>query len=145
MNLIEKIRLKAPFSLRTKLILSFIVIIFVGGSGTTILGTRLVANTLIRQAQRRVKHDLGSAWMVYNEKLNEVRNVLQFTAARESISEAMQHNQKELLQKYLNRVRIKNNLDILTLTDHRGTVILRTRNPGVVGDKQSQHEIIRVA
>jgi two-component system NtrC family sensor kinase len=145
MNLIEEIRLKAPFSLRTKLILSFLVIIFVGGSGTTILGTRLVANTLIRQAQRRVKHDLASAWMVYNEKLKEIRNIIQFTAASESISEAMQTNQKELLQRYLNRVRIKNNLDILTLTDSRGKVILRTRNPGVVGDDQSQDEIISVA
>ena len=47
MKLIDRLRSKDPFSLRTKLILSFIVIIFVGGSGTTILGTRLVANTLM--------------------------------------------------------------------------------------------------
>ena len=73
MKLIDRLRRKDPFSLRTKLILSFIVIIFVGGSGTTILGTRLVANTLIRQAQRKVTHDLASAWMIYNEKLNEIK------------------------------------------------------------------------
>ena len=90
MELIEKIRHKVPFSLRTKLILSFIVIIFVGGTGTTIMGTRLVANTLIRQAQRKVTHDLASAWMVYNEKLNEIKNIITFTAAREAIAEAME-------------------------------------------------------
>ena len=145
MKLIDRLRRKDPFSLRTKLILSFIVIIFVGGSGTTILGTRLVANTLIRQAQRKVTHDLASAWMIYNEKLNEVRNIITFTAARESIAEALQNNQRELLQRYLNRVRIENDLDILTLTNDRGEVIVRTRNTGVVGDSQSQDEIVHVA
>ena len=132
MKLIDRLRRKDPFSLRTKLILSFIVIIFVGGSGTTILGTRLVANTLIRQAQKKVTHDLASAWMIYNEKLNEIKNIISFTAARESIAEALQGNQRELL-------------DILTLTNDRGEVIVRTRNTGVVGDSQSQDEIVHLA
>jgi two-component system NtrC family sensor kinase len=145
MKLIDRLRRKDPFSLRTKLILSFIVIIFVGGSGTTILGTRLVANTLIRQAQKKVTHDLASAWMIYNEKLNEIKNIISFTAARESIAEALQGNQRELLQRYLNRVRIENDLDILTLTNDRGEVIVRTRNTGVVGDSQSQDEIVHLA
>ena len=145
MELIEKIRNKVPFSLRTKLILSFIVIIFVGGTGTTILGTRLVANTLIRQAQRKVTHDLASAWMIYNEKLNEIKNIVTFTAARESIAEAMQNNQKDLLQQYLNRVRVENGLDILTLTDDRGRVLLRTRNPEVMDDDQSKDEVVGLA
>jgi two-component system NtrC family sensor kinase len=145
MELIEKIRHKVPFSLRTKLILSFIVIIFVGGTGTTILGTRLVANTLIRQAQRKVTHDLASAWMVYNEKLNEIKNIITFTAARESIAEAMQQNQRDLLLQYLNRVRVENGLDILTLTDDRGRVLLRTRNTEAMGDDQSRDEIVRLA
>jgi two-component system NtrC family sensor kinase len=145
MGLIEKIRHKVPFSLRTKLILSFIVIIFVGGTGTTILGTRMVANTLIRQAQRKVTHDLASAWMVYNEKLNEIKNIITFTAARESIAEAMQQNQRDLLLQYLNRVRVENGLDILTLTDDQGRVLLRTRNTEAMGDDQSRDEIVRLA
>ena len=145
MKVIEKRRLNVPFTLRTRLILSFLAIIFVGGLGTTIIGTRLVANTLIKQAQKKVTHDLASAWMVYNEKLKEIRNILQFTAARESISEAIRSNQRELLQRYLDRVRIENNLDVLTLTDNRGRVVLRTRNPGVIGNDQSQDEIISVA
>lgn len=145
MKVIEKRRLNVPFTLRTRLILSFLAIIFVGGLGTTIIGTRLVANTLIKQAQKKVTHDLASAWMVYNEKLKEIRNILQFTAARESISEAIRSNQRELLQRYLDRVRIENNLDVLTLTDNRGKVVLRTKNPGVIGDDQSQDEIIGVA
>jgi two-component system NtrC family sensor kinase len=142
---IEKRRLKVPFTLRTRLILSFLAIIFIGGLGTTIIGTRLVVNTLIKQAQKRVTHDLDAAWMIYNEKLKEIRNMLQFTAARESISEAIQYNRKELLHRYLDRVRIENNLDVLTLTDNRGRVVLRTRNPGVIGNDQSQDEIISVA
>ena len=73
MKVIEKRKLNVPFTLRTRLILSFLAIIFVGGLGTTIIGTRLVANTLIKQAQKKVTHDLASAWMIYNEKLKQYR------------------------------------------------------------------------
>jgi len=145
MKVIEKRKLNVPFTLRTRLILSFLAIIFIGGLGTTTIGTRLVVNTLIKQAQNKVTHDLASAWMIYNEKLKEIRNILQFTAAGESISEMIRYNQGKLLQRYLDRVRTENNLDVLTLTDNRGKVVLRTRNTGERGDDQSQDEIISVA
>ncbi|MCK5514221.1 MAG: cache domain-containing protein, partial [Deltaproteobacteria bacterium] len=42
----------------------------------------------------------------------------------------------------LERVRLGNNLDILTLTDKKGKVLIRTRNPYTVGDDQSNDEIV---
>src|SRR4030042_602422 len=134
-----------PLSLRTKLILSFLIVIVIGGIISLILGSRLIKSTLISQAQAKVNHDLASAWMVFHEKLNDIKDTVSLTAARESLQEAIRNQRTEILLRYLNRVRPQYGLDILTLTDSRGRVIVRTRNPELVGDDQSQDEIIRRA
>ena len=108
-------------------------------------GSRLVKNTIIHQAQAKVEHDLAAAWMVFNEKLNDIKEIVSLTAAREGIQEDIKSKSLRILQKKLNRVREEYGLDILTLTDNKGKVIIRTRNPGVVGDDQSQDEIISLA
>jgi len=133
------------FSLQTKLILSFLVVIAFGGLISLFFGQRLVKNTLIQQAQSKVNHDLASAWMVFNEKLNDIKDIVSLTAARESLHEAIKGNRMDILLRYLNRVRNQYGLDILTLTDSRGRVIVRTRNPEVIGDDVSSDEIVSYA
>ncbi len=133
-----------PFSLRTKIILSFLIVIIIGGLLSLSFGSRLVKNTLIDQAQAKVKHDLAAAWMVFNEKLNDIKEIVRLTAAREGIKRATKNNNKDILFRYLSRVREEYGLDVLTLTDSTGIVIVRTRNPDVIGDDQSQDEIIKL-
>jgi two-component system NtrC family sensor kinase len=132
-------------SLRTKIILSFLIVIIIGGLLSLIFGARLVKNTIIHQAQAKVRHDLDSAWMVFHEELNDIKVMVSLTAAREGLHDAIRNNQKDLLLKYLSRVRKEYGLDILTLTDKRGIVIVRTANPEMVGDDQSQDEVVKWA
>ncbi len=134
-----------PLSLRTKLILSFLGVIVLGAILTMIFGSRLVRNTIIDEAQKKVKHDLSSAWMVFDNKLNHIKDIVSFNAERESIRDAIILNRKDILLSYLNRVRSQRGLDILTLTDSSGWVIVRTRNPEIMGDDQSQDEIVKKA
>ena len=133
------------FSLRTKLILSFLLVIIFGGLLALMTGSRLIKNTLISQAQDKVRHDLSAAWMVYNEKLNDIKEIVSLTADRESLHADLKNQRCDILQGYLNRIREDWGLDILTLTDHTGKVMVRTRNPLIVGDDQSQDEIVRWA
>lgn len=134
-----------PLSLRTKLILSFLAVIAFGGLISLIIGWRLVKNTLIGQAQLKVKHDLSAAWMVFNERLNDIKDLVNLTAARESLQEALQKNQLDILLKYLARVREGYSLDFLTLTNAQGQVLVRTSNPRQVGDDQSHDELVSQA
>lgn len=129
-------------SLRAKLILSFLGVILVGAILTMVFGSRLVKKTIIDEAQNKVAHDLSSAWMVFNDKLNYVKDVVSFNVERESIQDAIINKKSDILLRYLNRVRSQRGLDILTLTDSRGTVMVRTRNPEIVGDDQSQDELV---
>jgi two-component system NtrC family sensor kinase len=135
----------SALSLRTKLILSFLIVIIIGGLLSLSFGSRLVKDTIIREAQVKVKHDLSSAWMVFNEYLNDIKEVVSLTADREGLHESIKNNDKDSILRNLNRVREENGLDILNLTDKNGIVVIRTRNPGVIGDDQSQNEIVREA
>jgi two-component system NtrC family sensor kinase len=134
-----------PLSIRTKLILSFLGVILLGAILTMIFGSRLVKNALIGEAQEKVKYDLSSAWMVFDGELSRIRDIVSFTAERESIQEAISIKDNDILLRYLSRVREQRDLDVLTLTDREGKVILRTRNPEVNGDDQSSDEIIKKA
>ena len=132
-------------SIRVKLFLSFFIITILGSLLFVGIGYRLIKNIIISQAQVKVKHDLASAWIVFNEKQNDIRDIIALNAVREGILEDLKKKRIDILLKKLSRIREQQKLDILTLTDHEGKVIVRTRNPEVVGDDQSQDEIIEWA
>src|SRR4030042_4055004 len=132
-------------SLRTKTILSFMVVMILGGLISLYLGQKLVKNTLISQAQKKVDYDLASAWIVFDERLNDIKDLVSLTAARESLQEAVVKGERDLILRRLNRVRVMDGLDILTLTDQQGRVYIRTRNPEITGDDKSQDELVRLA
>jgi len=133
------------FSLRTKIILSFLIVIIIGGLLSLSIGWKLVKNTILSQAQAKVKHDLAAAWMVFNEKLNDIKEIVSLNATREGVHDNIKYGERDILLKKLSRMRKRYRLDILTLTDPRGRIIVRSRNPEVVGDDQSQDEIIKWA
>jgi len=139
---------KKPFEkflslpLRAKFILSFLAVICFGGIISLIFGTRLEHRTIFSLAQAKVRHDLAAAWMVYNEKLNDIRDIVRLNSSRESIQKAVKHNDAETLQRYLGRVREEFSLDTLTLTDSQGRVILRTNQLKIGKDDQLRDPLV---
>jgi len=125
------------FSLRRKLILSFLAVILIGGVVSLFIGTRLEHRTIISLAEAKVRHDLASAWMVYHEKLNSIRDIVQLSAQRKFLGAALQSGRYEGIAAELDATRRQFGLDILTVTDGRGRVIVRSRRPGVSADDQS--------
>lgn len=83
--------------------------------------------------------------MVFNEKLNGIQAVVRLTAARESLCDLLRLRQIDTLIKYLSRVRTENGLDLLTLLDAQGRVVLRTGAPENAGDDLSGDGIVRRA
>jgi two-component system NtrC family sensor kinase len=122
--------------------LSFLAVICFGGIVSLIFGTRLEHRTIISLAEVKVKHDLASAWMVYNEKLNYIKDIIRLNSSHESLQKALLHNERDALERYLGHARKEFNLDILTLADAQGKVILRTANPGVNGDDESRDPLV---
>ncbi len=131
--------------LRVKFILSFLAVISFGGIVSLFFGTRLEHRTIFSLAQAKVRHDLASAWMVYNEKLNDIRDIVRLNAARDSIQKALLARDREVLGRQLGRVRSEFNLDVLSITDETGIVILRASQPESFGDDLSKDPLVRRA
>ena len=128
--------------LRIKFVLSFLIVILFGGLVSLFFGTRLEHRTIIGLAQAKVRHDLASAWMVYNEKLNDIRDIVLLNAGRDAIQAALLAGDREALLRILARVRREFGLDILTIVDRTGQVVLRTTRPEVWGDDQSSDALV---
>lgn len=128
--------------LRTKTLMSFFVVIAVFGLSITILGFSVIKNDIIERVQDKVKNDLNSAREVYSKEIEKVKDIVRFTALRFFIKDAILTNDAKKLRKELEKIRKAESLDILTLTDKNGQVIVRSRNPSVYGDNQAGNELV---
>ncbi|MDX1778951.1 MAG: cache domain-containing protein, partial [Thermodesulfobacteriota bacterium] len=96
----------------------------------------------MERAQQRVKMDINSAWMVYNQRIETLALLVELTAKRDILIEEFKQKNSSPLQFLLEKVRIDNNLDFLTLTDARGFVVVRGRYPYTAGDDQSNDAMV---
>lgn len=139
-NWIKRIRLP----IATKLTLSFLSIILLSSLIFTIVGIQIINNRIIEEAQERVRNDLNTAREIYRERLVHIEQSVEFTAVRLFMTDIVNG---DIHQEYLDElVRFKESesLDILTITDASGNVVLRINNPTVAGDYQGRDELIRV-
>jgi two-component system NtrC family sensor kinase len=129
--------------LRIKLFISFTAVIIISGLASTLLGSSLITAGIINQAQDKVKTDLNSAREIYREKTENIKNVIRFTSVRFFIREAIMENKIDGLKDELEDIRERESLDVLTLTDKNGIVILRSRNPSVSGDSRAEDDLVK--
>ncbi len=129
-------------SLRSKLVVSFLAVIIICGLVVTVVGMQLIGTGIINQAQDKVRIDLNSARHIYQDEIYEVKATLRLTAQRFFIKNAILEGDIETLKTELEGIRKRESLDVLTLTDETGRVIVRTRNPSVNDESQEQDELV---
>jgi two-component system NtrC family sensor kinase len=129
-------------TLQRKIIFSFLIVVIVGGSVALTLGIVLYGKTVLERAQQRVKMDINSAWMVYNQRIETLTLLVQLTAKRDILVAELRNKNAPPLRTLLEKVRIDNDLDFLSLTDTRGFVVVRTRYPYYFGDDQSNDALV---
>jgi two-component system, NtrC family, sensor kinase len=134
--------MRFKLSLRSKIAISFAGVILASGLLTTLTGIQLLGSGTIREAQNRVKLDLNAAREIYNEKLKYVETVLKFTALRSKLKEMLHHQDRKNMGLLLDEVRKESGLDILNITDPKGTVVLRSRNLSSWGDNQYDNPLV---
>jgi two-component system NtrC family sensor kinase len=132
-------------SLRTKLTLSFLAVIIASGVITAAVGVRLIGDEIIERAQSKVRLDLNSARELYQQNLGQVREIVRLTSVRFFLKEGVLNGDLREVADELSRVRESENLDVLTLTDADGRVILRAANPDSLGDSRAGDPIVAMA
>ncbi len=127
----------------TKLILGYLLIIVLTSAIFCVVGVRIIGNRIVSEAQAKVHTDLYAAREIYLSRLNNVNDVVRFTADRYLlISGLLTGDRNQALEK-LGRIRQREGLDILRIADETGKVLLRTNNPDVFGDGQIHGELVR--
>jgi len=129
-------------SLKTKLVTGFLAVILICGLVTTLVGTRLIGTGIIHQAQDKVRNDLNTAREIFRHEVEDIKEKVRLTALRFFIKEALLKNDITKLTEELSEIRKSESLDILTLTDSKGRVLIRTRNPSVFGDSQADDDLV---
>jgi two-component system NtrC family sensor kinase len=133
-------------SLRRKLILSFLAVILLGGVLSLIIGTRIEHQTIISLAEAKVRHDLASAWMVYEERLHSLRDTVRLSATQEFLRAALRQADLEKVAVRLDGIRREFGLDVLNLTDALGRVVVRSRRADApVGDDIARDPFVAFA
>jgi len=127
--------LKLRIPLSTRLTLAFSLVIIIGVFASTTIGIHLIGSTIIRQAQDKVRLDLNSAREVYHGESEVIRTKIRLTAERFFIKDALYTNDIQRLRQELRKIREEEALDILTLTDTQGRILVRAHNPSTFGDR----------
>jgi two-component system NtrC family sensor kinase len=128
--------------LRIRILVPFYIVIVTFALLVAALGYFVIKQNIIERAQTKVKNDLNSAREIYEQEVKSVKDVIRFTAIRFFLKEAISENDRETLSKELKRIREAESLDVLTLTDSSGKVIIRSRNPSVIGDNQKEDKLV---
>ena len=129
-------------SIATRLVLSLLLVILIVSVAFVAAGVQLIRNRIVAEAQEKVRYDLNAAREIYLSDLRHVSDVIRFAADRTLLIDMLISGDAEYAAAELEEVRAREGLDVLTVTDAAGIVLLRTSNPGQVGDDQGQDQIV---
>lgn len=130
-------------SLNAKLVVNFVMVVVTTGLVAMVIGVYVVGDQVLKQAQNKVEMDLNAAHEIYNSHLDGVLASVRLTAERFFIKDNILSGNTEEMVERLKMIRKKESLDILTLTDQNGVVLVRTRNPAFSGDSELHHQVVK--
>ncbi len=121
-------RLLMKLKLRTRLFLSFVVVILLIGFLSIFLGVSLIQRSL-PQVQDVLAVDLGAAREIYRQQVAQISDAVRLTARQIFVRDKVKKEDWEGLAASLETIRQSDDLDMFLLTDLHGNVLLRVRNP----------------
>ena len=130
-------------SIATKLIATFLLVIVLISVIFSLVGVQFIGSRIVSEAQSKVRTDLNAAREIYLNHLHHVSDVVRFTGERFFLRDALLAGKlNSTFVAELVKIKTREKLDILSVTDASGVVLLRTNN-GQRGDDQSQDAMIR--
>ena len=131
-------------SFRTTLFFSFIIVILTTGLCSTFIGVNMVGKNIIPAATNEVRVNLNSARVLLEEARLKIEDVIRLTSKRFFLFKSLEDENIKEMVSVLEGIRIKEGLDILTITDREGKVILRPRNPDQKGYLFESRKLMKV-
>ena len=125
-----------------KVIVGMLLVIAIISIVFMVFGVRIISDRIVAEAQEKVRNDLNTGREIYLSKLAHIDSVVHLTADRFFLKDAFLSGNIEQVTAELTRVKADEGLDVLTLTDQYGNVLLRASNPDVIGDNQNHDPLV---
>jgi two-component system NtrC family sensor kinase len=126
-----------------RLMSGFLLVIVIISVVFGVVGTRLIGARIEAEAHANLRRDLNTAREIYGTNLASILHSVRAAADRFYLNEALQAGDLNGITTELARTRMNEELDVLTVTDESGVVLIRAANAGVVGDEQHADELVR--
>ena len=105
------------FSLQARLILTYLVILGIGGLATSIVGSWIVSSTIREQVLRSRDNNLATARMLYDLQLEDLRRTVRLAASGTTIEHYLARGDRKSLLAYLGSIRQDAGCDFLAVAD----------------------------
>jgi len=125
-----------------RLTLSFLLVIAITSAIFSVAGVQFIGNRVLAEAQAKVQLDLNAAREIYHARLAVIGQVVRYTAAHSHLRDAILAGRWDTATDEIVAARAREALDVLTVTDAAGTVLLRAGNPNHVGDSRADDPVV---
>jgi len=139
-------------NLQSRLVVGFLIATFLTGFVATVVGIWTINKSTIDEVQNRVRQDINTAKLIYNQTLEKIASQIQFAAEVVDLHVTIPNhdfakieNLKGLIRNE-HRAQAQDNevfLDLITVVDTRGNVLYRAANPLVKGDNMLWSPVIK--
>jgi len=138
--------------LQNRLVFGFLIATCLTGLFATIISIWTINRNTIAEVQNRVRMDINTAKLIYNNKIEKITSLIQFTAEGSDLSELINRHDISSLSYMKGLIRSGTatqpeddhiTLDMLTLVDTGGNVLYRAANPAIRGDNLLKEPIVR--
>lgn len=132
--------------LQTKFLLGIIAVFAALAAAMAAMSIHWVDRYTIREAGHRVNIYIRSSWEIYNAELAKVRAAAELLAQKQLIRDLMRTPQDaglgERTRETVEPIRRQQHLDLVSLLDMNGRVVLRTRPPYNGGDTLTAEDAV---
>ena len=148
----ERLQRLFKLDLQSRLVFGFLIATCLTGIFATIISIWTINKSTIAEVQNRVRLDINTAQLIYNNSLEKMTSLIQFTAEGYDLRELIKRrdvSSMESLQSLIRRQTAiqKGNdhftIDMLALVDAGGKVLYRASNPAIRGDSLLKDPVVR--
>ena len=132
-------------NLRTRLTVSFGIAILIPSLITAIVGVKMIQKHVFKEAQSKVNSDLEAAKDIYQTTLDRLKNSLRIHATRRILYGALSNGDMSELGPEMERIRLEERLDFLSLADTQGNIFYSVNIPNGPARNLGENELIRRA
>jgi two-component system NtrC family sensor kinase len=142
----------SKLDLQTRLIVGFLIATCLTGFVATLVGIWTINKSTMDEVQNRVRQDINTAKLIYNNTLEKMVSLIRFSAEGSDLHETFGVGKQQRLESFQGLIRhvqaIQTSgehplLDMLSVVDMNGKVLYRATNRDVNGDDMLWDPVVR--